>query len=313
MVATCITSLICGLRHAFRILMPALLAVAAQACQADVTVVMMTATQVVKDPRASYAGAALALALEKTRSEYGNFLIMNTPVMNTARALLEIKANRTPNQLVVTSFQNRMLDDGLHYASFPIEYGVTGYRICFVSPNAREAVSRARTLAALQKFTIGQGAGWADVAILRHNGFEVEELSNHESGYLMVASNRIDLFCRGINEVMEEWNEHANVAGLALDRSMVLRYPLPRFYFGNQKSSALLERIAKGLRMAHQDGSLQKVWSKYYAESISFAKLKNRRVFNLSTPNIDRIDFDYQKYFINPEQSTGTKPQSLRP
>lgn len=307
MFLTCIASLTCGLRHASRIWTLVLLTVVAQACQADVTTVMLTATQVVKDPRSSYAGTVLALALEKTRSEYGDFLIQKTPVMNTARALLEIKANRIPNQLIVTSFQNRMLDDGLRYASFPIEYGVTGHRICFVSPNAREAVRRATTLAELQKFTIGQGSGWADVAILRHNGFKVEELSNHESGYLMVASNRIDLYCRGINEAMDEWNSHANVAGLVLDESMALRYPLPRFYIGNQKNSALLERISKGLRIAHQDGSLQKAWRKYYAESVSFAKLKNRRVFNLSIPNIDKIDFDYQKYFIKPEQLTGPR------
>ncbi|WP_018607505.1 hypothetical protein [Uliginosibacterium gangwonense] len=307
MFLTCTASLTCGLRHASRIWVLILLMGPGQICQAEVTTVMLTATQVVKDPRTSYAGAVLALALEKTRSEYGDFRIQNTPVMNTARALLEIKANRIANQLIVTSFQNKMLDDGLRYANFPIEYGVTGYRVCFVSPNAKEAVRRAKKLADLQKFTIGQGSGWADVAVLRHSGFKVEELSNHESGYLMVASNRIDLYCRGINEAMEEWQDHANVTGLTIDSSMALRYPLPRFYISNQKNSALLERISKGLHLAHQDGSLQKEWRRFYAESVSFVKLKNRRIFNLSTPNIDRIDFDYRKYFINPEQAMSAK------
>lgn len=270
---------------------------------ASVSVVNLTATQLAPMPLQTYPGVILQLALDKTRSEYGDYVIQTTPVMNTPRALLEIKANKLPNQILWTSYQNRLTDDGLVYARFPIDYGATGYRICFVSPNAKLGVLQAQTLDELKRFSIVQGAGWADVPILRHNGFQVEEVGNVESGYLMVANGRADLFCRGVDELAPELLAHTPLPNLTMDRSMALRYPLLRVFIGNHQSEALLKRIEKGLLRAHKDGSLRKLWYQYYDQSVRFAGLERRRVFSLNMPVENRVDFDYQKYFIDPARA----------
>ena len=252
------------------------------------------------DSRQLYNLAALKLALEKTRPEYGDYSLRAAPRMNTARALEEARRGNYPNLVVMTSFQNALLDSGLDYARFPVDLGVTGYRICFVSPAARGRVAATQTLDVLRHFRMVQGVGWADVAILRHNGFRVETLAHYEDLFLAVADNRADLFCRGINELEAEFRARPQVKGLDYDRTMALVYPLPRFFFSSRQNTRALERIGKGLRLAYHDGSLQKLWRTHYQHSVRFARLRHRHLFHLVTPGIDRIDFDYRKYFFDP-------------
>lgn len=265
-------------------------------------VVTMTAPQTGLDPLKSYIGQVLTLALEKTRAEYGDYQLNTTPIMNTARALAELKENRFPNQVLMSTFQNKLLDEGLDYARFSVEYGVTGYRICFVSPEAKAAVAKVKTLDDLRRFSIGQGIGWADADILRYNGFKVADISQQDSAYRMVAANRFDLFCRGINELEPELKRHPEVVALDYDRSIALAYPLPRVFISNKQNTKILERITKGLALAHQDGSLRKVWLEQYGNALSFANLKQRKIFYLDNPGIDRIDFDFRKFYFDPRK-----------
>jgi len=268
-----------------------------------VDVVTLTAPESSNDPRTAYNVQLVQLALEKTRARSGDFEIRISPPMNTARAIEEVRVGSLPNLIVMTTFENRLLDDGLDYARFPVDFGVTGYRICFVSPDARDAVSHATSLDALRKFTIGQGRGWADVGILRHNGFKVDEVGGYEALFGMVASSRFDLFCRGINELEPELKAHAHIRNLDYDRSFALAYVLPRFFFSSKKNAYILRRISEGLQAAWLDGSARRLWLAQYRDALNFAQLGTRRIFALETPGIDRIDFDYRKYYFDP-----TKP-----
>lgn len=279
-----------------------LLAILALPAWSAELVVTLTSPQTGRDPRQSYNGLVLALALEKTRAVDGDYRIDVTPVMNSARALLEIKNNHYPNQILMTSFQNKLLGEGLDYARFPVEFGVTGYRICFVSAQSREKVAQSKTLDDLRRFTIGQGIGWADSEILRFNGFNVHEAGQQDSLFLMVAAGRFDLFCRGINELEPELQRNKDIAKLDYDRSMAISYPLPRFFFANKQNRALLDRITRGMQLANQDGSLRKLWLDQYSEALRFANLKQRKIFYLKTPHIDQIDFDYQQYYFDPRK-----------
>lgn len=123
------------------------------------------------DTRFSFNNELLKLALENTTSEYGDYSIAFAPPMNSARALAELKNNTYPNFVLLTTFQNSFIDDGLDYTRIPVDMGITGYRICFVSPEAKTAVANVKTLDELRKFSIGQGAGWIDSDILRYNTF----------------------------------------------------------------------------------------------------------------------------------------------
>ena len=152
----------------------------------------------------------------------------------------------------------------------------------------------------LRRYSHGQGAGWADVGILRANGFKVQEVSSYESLFPMVAAGRFDLLCRGANELLDEYRLHSTIPGFAYDSSFALVYPLPRFFFTSRENGKAIERVTRGLELAYRDGSLQKLWEAQYRESVDFAKLRSRRIFRLENPLIRNIDFDFRKYDYDP-------------
>lgn len=252
------------------------------------------------DHRYDYDNAVLKLALEKTRKEYGNFRFQASPPMNYSRAIEDSRNKVYPNFFIKLSYEDRFAEMGLTYARFPIDLGIVGYRVCFVRSALKAQLEKTTNLTELKRYTHGQGIGWSDVQVLRHNGFTVYEVSNYESLFKMVAAGRFDLFCRGANELFDEYRLHSNITQLDYDSSFAIVYPLPRFFFTNTTNKKAIERVTKGLQAAYLDGSLQQLWREEYQRSIDFAGLKKRRIFRIENPQLSKINFNYQKYNFDP-------------
>lgn len=266
-----------------------------------VTVFTYRSAESVVDARYAYDTAVLRLALDKTVGRYGPYQMVPSPVMNFSRAIQSLARNAYPNYFVKMSYEPRFVHElGLSFARYPVDRGIVGYRVCFTNPAAKARLAEARTLEDLRAFTIGQGGGWTDIPILRHNGFQVVEFPSYESLFMMVANRRFDLFCRGTNELLEEYQGHRDIAGLVYDESFSLAYPLPRFFFTHHSNALAVQRVQEGLLMAHGDGSLQALWRSHYAPSIDFVALHRRRIFWLDNPLLGPLDFDYRQYFYDP-------------
>lgn len=251
------------------------------------------------DTRYEYERDLLKLALEKTRAEYGDFELSTSPVMNVARAIAYARGNPKINFVFAKSYTSE-LGATLGFVRFPIDLGILSYRVCFHSSAIADAVGDIKDLKTLKQYSIGQGTGWQDVGILRHNGFTVMEHSNYEGLFYMVAARRFDLFCRGANEVLTEYNSHRDISDFSLNESFALVYPFPRFFFMNLSNTRAAERLQKGLEAAYNDGSLQALWSARFQESIDYVNLKERRLFHLDNPVLKDLDDSYQQYFYDP-------------
>ena len=253
-----------------------------------------------KDHRQIYNYRLLALALKKTRADYGDFTLKPAPAMNTARMIHALKNNSHEHFVAEISYQDSFAKSTMDYVPFPIDLGVVGYRICFISPRLARRPTLPAVLELLRHYSMGQGIGWADVAILRHNGFYVEEVGSYENMFRMVAAGRFDLLCRGINELFAEYEAHKQIPRLTYDRSIAFHYPLPRFFFVYYKDQALKARISLGLERAYADGSMQKLWQEEYQSSIDAADLSHRHLFKLENPAIHTLKLDYQRYLYDP-------------
>ena len=152
----------------------------------------------------------------------------------------------------------------------------------------------------MRQYSIVQGIGWADNAILRKNGFTVIELDSYLNLFKMVASGRADLFCRGVNELPEEYAENKAMGNLTYDESFLLRYKMPYFLFINKQNTLAKQRLEEGLKIAYEDGSIMQFWRKKYEQSIRFSNLKKRRIFNLENNTTEATSSEYDKYIINP-------------
>lgn len=253
------------------------------------------------DKRENYNIALITLALEKTREQYGPYRLNPIPPMNTPRSLFAAGMDIYPNLLIELSYDPRISQDRtLTYIAFPVDLGLVGYRVCFVNPRVREAVRQVRNLADLRQFSIGQGVGWADTLILRHNGLRVVEVGSYASLFRMVAAGRIDLFCRGINELKNEIEEYSKTAELLLDDHLLLTYTLPRFYYLSASDHQARQRIEQGLRLAHADGSLLQLWRRHYWNNIEQLNLPKRLLLRLENPLIRHLDTGYLRFDIDP-------------
>lgn len=250
------------------------------------------------DKRYQYDHAVLDLALKKTEAAYGPYELVQSQPMTFPRAVLVAQKDTLENFFFKLSYESRYADLDLSFIPFPVDLGIVGFRVCFLSEEIKQRVTEARSLEEIRTLTHGQGAGWSDVEILRQQGFTVEEVSSYESLFHMVARNRFDLFCRGANELLEEYEGHRHIEGLAYDTSMALVYPLPRFFYTNANNTRAIERVQRGLEIAHQDGSLLKLWLRHYGPSLDFARVDQRRLYRLNNPHVADLPNDYEQYFF---------------
>ncbi|MET0356852.1 MAG: transporter substrate-binding domain-containing protein [Cellvibrio sp.] len=264
-------------------------------------IISLRSPETKNDKREDYNVALVTLALEKTKTEYGDYRIAKIPPMNIARSFFSLEADKYPNMMIELSYQEKLEKNfDFIYVNFPIELGIVGYRVCFASPQVYEDLKKVQTLDELKQYSIGQGIAWADTEILRHNGLKVVEIGNFDSIFKLVELGRIDLFCRGANELQNEYESKKGSGNLLYDKSFVLRYSLPRFYYLHKNNRLARERIEKGLATAYQDGSINALWEKYFLESVKFTKLKQRKIFDLQNPSIESLQNNYEKYFYDP-------------
>ncbi|MFM4918359.1 hypothetical protein [Aeromonas dhakensis] len=253
-----------------------------------------------RDLRSLYGQQLLQLALEKTRDSFGDYELRPAPSMSRTRLRQVLQYNLYPNLLAIDSFPRPEGSHHLDYVRFPVDLGILGYRICFVSPKQQQAVARVRTLSDLQQFIHGQGRGWQDADILRAAGFKVQEVEGYERLFKLVVRGRVDLFCRGANELLSELDTHKDLGPLTVDQHLALYYPFVHLFYSHKENQRALRRIRTGLQLAWQDGSLQALWLKTYQPALAFARLDQRQLFRLDNPLLQGLDFDYHPYLYDP-------------
>lgn len=253
-----------------------------------------------QDKRHDYGIELLRLALAKTVKDFGPFETVGAPRMNQARGMESVRENRYPNLVRTFGYEARFEKEmDMVYAKFPIHMGIVGYRVCFIPENIQNDLFKVNSYEQLKKYVHGQGRGWADAQILRYNGFEVKEIAEYESLFGMAALGRVQLFCRGVNEVFDEYIHNHKIKNLALDQAIIIFYPLPRFYYSHKSNKDLIKRIEVGLVRAYSDGSIGQLWEKHYRRSLDFVNIRARRFFYFDSPLVEGIDFDYQQYFVS--------------
>lgn len=263
------------------------------------TVITLRAPETAADKRKDYPNATVKLALDKTQAKYGSYTLKYTAQMNTQRLLAAARANVLPNLLIQSVYDDAIFaKDGLTFIDIPFDLGITSYRICFINPTLQDELKSIKHIEHLKRFSIAQGMGWPDTKILRHNGFKVIESNSYDGLFKMIPARRADLFCRGINELKNEYNHYDNLGGLSYDKSFALFYPLPRYFYLNEANRELKARIEEGLKIAYKDGSLKRLLFEFYADDIKFSTIPQRHLFQLENPSLKGLDPKYKDYLL---------------
>lgn len=229
----------------------------------------------------------IVLALDKTLVDFGPYQLEPVQPVNRVRSLQALSQNTYPNLVLLLSYEDELASNAnLRYIPQAVDSGIFSYRLCFVRDELKQQAAQIRQLEQLKPFQFGSGTGWVDSKILRHNGLQVVESDSLLSLYRMTKAGRIDFFCRGLGEYYNEQKQQALNLTLSADSSLLLYYPLPKFFFAHKDNQALLQRLQQGLARAKADGSLAQLWQKHQGPALAAAQLSQRRLITLQNPLI---------------------------
>lgn len=266
----------------------ALLLSASVGATTDVSVLSYPQAESDTDSRYQYDWAVLRSAMEKTSAGFGSFrMIASLHRMPAARVILEVQRPNSEINIFVRATNND-LEKTFLPIRIPVDRGLLGYRIFLIRASDQKKFASVKTLADLLQFTVGQGKGWADVAILNAAKFNVVEGSNYEGLFPMLKLGRFDFLSRSLDEALREYDERHVENDLEVEHSLLLYYPLPRYFFVRRDAEGeqLAKRIEAGLEIMLRDGSLDKLLQKYKGALIKRAGLTQRRMFRIPNPDL---------------------------
>ena len=247
------------------------------------------------DKRAVAAWKILRMALERTRSAYGDFRIeesSSTLVMK--RQLLSLEVNIEPQiNIAFLPVSEADAENGVVPVRIPAYGGLWGYRVFLISDGSEPKFSNIESLADLKGVTIGESESWPDTAILRAAGLQIVTGESYEGLFKMLAGNRFDALNRSITEVMQEWRTRSNaLATLKIERHILLHYPMPEYFWfrDDEQGRRLAHRVQDGLMSMVADHSLCREVAREFGQDIQDLNLNSRTVIEIPNPTLGAED-----------------------
>ncbi|OYU43236.1 MAG: hypothetical protein CFE44_19495, partial [Burkholderiales bacterium PBB4] len=232
-----------------------------------------------KDARLEYPVRLLELALTKSGVNFE--LRSDARPMPQSAAIKRLASGINVN--VVWSMTTREREEQLLPIRIPIDKGLFGYRIAFVSRHNRHALAQVKTLQDLRALTAGQGHDWPDTEILRANGLKVNTTSAHQNLFPMMTAGRFDYFPRSVLEIGDE-SGMLGAKDAVVDPYVLLHYPVAVYFFVNRADKPLAQILERGLTRALADGSFAALYYQRFGAVLKRAKLHERVAIELNNP-----------------------------
>ncbi|MES2257336.1 MAG: hypothetical protein V4724_02400 [Pseudomonadota bacterium] len=203
--------------------------------------------------------------------------------MEKSRALHELASGGKLD--VAWAVTNRAREAQLLPVRIPLDKGLFGWRIALIRQRDSAIFQNIEQVDALARQRAGLGFDWAETAILRANGLPVVTGTTSDGLYQMLAANRFDYMPRSIAQIWEEAEQHAGL-GIVAEPALALHFPSAVYFFVNRRNAALAAALEQGLLAALDDGSFDRLFHAYNADSIQRANLGRRKIFELTNPDM---------------------------
>jgi hypothetical protein len=205
-----------------------------------------------------YFYQALELALKKTEATDGPFIINYYPeALPVKRFLAELQNGSIVNVMWTT--MNKERSEKLLPIRISLLKELNNYRVLLIRKNDQAIFSRIKNVEELRQLRAGLGSQWPETELFKKNNFAVVTAANYESLFKMLAANRFDYFQRGCYEIWNELEAQKD-KNLVIEQHLMLHYDAPFYFFVNKKNTKLANRIERGLRIAQEDGSFDKLF-----------------------------------------------------
>jgi len=163
--------------------------------------------------------------------------------------------------------------------------GIVGFRVFVIRAADQTRIAGMDEEALRTQLTFGLNSQWADLPILRGNGFAVVTSTRYENLFGMLQGGRFDAFTRGLNEASREVAERRHdFPQLAVEQTKALYFPFPVYFWVRKDNAALAGRIERGLALSLADGSFRRLFESYHADEIAMLARQKRQVFRIGNP-----------------------------
>lgn len=241
------------------------------------------------DSRYDYDWAVLRAALEKTTPRYGVFEQHQSNVAMSPPRIVQEMTSPSGRINIFVRATSPELERQFMPVRLPVDRGLLGYRLLLIRAADQQRFSRVKTVADLRHLRAGLGQGWADVPIFEKAGVPVIEGSSYDGLFAMLEADRFDFYSRSADEALREFQErHAAHPQMAVEQTLLLHYPLPRYFFVRRDAEGklLAKRIEAGMEMMIKDGTLDTLFQRYKGDLIKTTAMHKRRVIHLANPNL---------------------------
>ena len=170
---------------------------------------------------------------------------------------------------------------------FPIDMGLLGYRVFLIDGARQNEFNQIKTISDLKKMVALQGAGWADINVLRSAGLSVRTGAIYQDLFRMTVGGRADYFPRGAFEAYTEKSKFAATApGLEVENTLALHYPFSNIFYVKKTDKTLHDDLYRGLVAAFDDGSFKALFlsNPDVQTVLANAHLKTRRIIEIDNP-----------------------------
>lgn len=253
------------------------------------------------DYRDRYTLQVLRAALQASSAKYGPYELNTSPLaMERDRLMLEMVNGELVNlsaQITSPEWERKLIP-----IRIPIDKGLSGYRISLIDGRRQAQFSALTGLSQLKALSMGAGRQWSSTAVFSHAGFDVVPGNSTAGLHSMLAANRFVHFPRGIEEAVFEHETHvAAFPALAIESSMAIYIPLPRYFFVAPGQRRLAQRLEHGLHVLIADGRFDQMFHHAYDGVIEKVALRKRRVFRLDNPFLSpQTPLSHKAYWYNP-------------
>lgn len=202
----------------------------------------------------------LILALDKTRLSDGDYILgHNTHGGGIARDRAMVVGGVGLDVMWASATKER--EEQMRVVPVDLLKNLNNFRVLLINDGSQTLFSQVKTLNDLKKFTVGSGEHWTDGYIMKDNGFNVMATSSYYGLFKMLAARRFHFISRGLHEIGYDTQAYKEF-GLVKEESLLLTYdvPIPYCFFVNKDNIKLANRIERGLKIAQQDGSFDKLF-----------------------------------------------------
>lgn len=255
-------------------------------------------------------------AIEERASDGYGYKILDLALSKSGRpyqlSIAPLKMNQERTRASIESGSISIVDFGtsaefeerFRAIYFPIDRGLSGYRLFIINRSAAAEFAAIRNLNELKQKVAGQGNGWSDIKILRNAGIRVES-AEFGSLFKMLEMGRFDFFPLGVEEVYALLEQHKDSApNSTVEESLALHYPFARLFFVKKDNKELHDAVMAGLENAFADGSFQSLVESdpSFRAVRERAHLASRTLIEIDNPNLTvRFKEIPAKYFSKPQ------------